>query len=223
MSDDEGFLARWSRRKRGTAPTARDQPKPKKAREGPASEATAASLPPQKTQSPLDPASLPPIESIGAGSDIRPFLAAGVPADLSRAALRRAWSADPAIRDFIGLSENSWDFNAPGGVPGSGSLTAADARRLLARLMGETEALDPARAAAERLSGDQALVPSSEAGQQAPGSVPDQMKLMRDPDADHRNSVPCAETSNIAMQHERGEREFRPPLLRRRHGGALPD
>ena len=71
----------------------------------------------------LDLASLPPIESIGGGSDIRPFLAAGVPADLTRAALRRAWSTDPAIRDFVGLSENSWDFNEPDGVPVVGLLT----------------------------------------------------------------------------------------------------
>jgi hypothetical protein len=45
----------------------------------------------------LDLANLPPIQSIGGGSDIRPFLAPGVPADLTRAALRRAWSTDPAI------------------------------------------------------------------------------------------------------------------------------
>jgi hypothetical protein len=75
------------------------------------------------TKSLLGKANLPPIESIGSGSNIRPFLASGVPADLTRAALRRAWSVDPAIRDFIGLSENSWDFNAPGGVPGFGPLT----------------------------------------------------------------------------------------------------
>jgi hypothetical protein len=29
---------------------------------------------------------------------------------------------DPAIRNYIGLSEYSWDFNAPGGVPGFGPL-----------------------------------------------------------------------------------------------------
>ena len=65
----------------------------------------------------FDAASLPPIESIGAGSDIRPFLEPGVPQDLARAALHRAWAAGPAIRDFIGLSENSSDFNAPDAVP----------------------------------------------------------------------------------------------------------
>ena len=65
---------------------------------------------PPPTESPFGAAILPPIGSIGAASDIRPFLAPGVPVDLTRAALRRAWSTDPAIRDFIGLSENSWDF-----------------------------------------------------------------------------------------------------------------
>jgi len=223
MSDEESFLARWARRKRGAAAKAHGQPKPKDAGDGAASEEAAASLPPGETQSLVDPASLPPIESIGAGSDIRPFLAAGVPADLTRAALRRAWSADPAIRDFIGLSENSWDFNAPGGVPGFGSLTAEDARRLLARVMGETEASDLARSADQRVSDDQASVPASEPGQRAPDAIPDQMNLIRDTDADHRNPIPRAETGNIVMQHGTGERESRPSLSRRQHGGALPD
>jgi Protein of unknown function (DUF3306) len=223
MSDDVGLLARWARRKRDAALPAHRRPKPKDTGDGAASEEAAASLPPEETPLDFDPASLPPIESIGAGSDIRPFLAAGVPADLTRAALRRAWSADPTIRDFIGLSENSWDFNAPGGVPGFGSLPEVDARRLLARVIGETEALDPARPAADRLSDDQALLPSSEAGHQAACSVPDQTKLIRETDADHGNPMPRGETNNIAIQHEMGERESRPSPPRRRHGGALPD
>jgi hypothetical protein len=82
------------------------------------------------TQSLPDTASLPPSGSIGAASDIRPFLEPGVPEDLARVALRRAWAADPAIRDFIGLSENSWDFNAPDAVPGSGSAVTQRTGRL---------------------------------------------------------------------------------------------
>jgi Protein of unknown function (DUF3306) len=101
-------------------------------------------------KSPFGRANLPPIESIGTGSNIRPFLASGVPADLTRAALRRAWSTDPAIRDFVGLSENSWDFNAPGGVPGFGCLTTDGPRRVRPEMMGEAESLDPERLAAER-------------------------------------------------------------------------
>jgi hypothetical protein len=52
---------------------------------------------------------LPPISSIGPGSDIRVFLAPGVPEELRRAALRRTWATEPAIHDFIGLNENCED------------------------------------------------------------------------------------------------------------------
>jgi hypothetical protein len=114
-------------------------------------------------ESPSNAVNLVPIESIGAGSDIRPFLAPGVPADLTRAALRRAWSADPAIRDFIGLSENSWDFNGPDGVPGFDPLTTDGPGRLLARKTEEANSLDPERLAADRLTHDHLPVSVGEA------------------------------------------------------------
>src|SRR5205085_3079846 len=175
MSADESFLARWARRKRGAAQNALTGPMPKKGGDGAASKDATASVPPEDAQSLFDPHNLPPIESIGVTSDIRPFLAAGVPADLTRAALRRAWSADPAIRDFIGLSENSWDFNAPGAVSGFGSLTAEDARRLLGRVSGETKTSDPADSPSEPSSHDRASAPASGPGQQRPANNQDQM------------------------------------------------
>src|SRR6516162_1382577 len=142
MSANESFLARWARRKHAAATNAPDKPKPEDAG-GEASSAETALAAPQEGEGRalVDPESLPPIEMLGAGSDVRPFLADGVPADLTRAALRHAWSADPAIRDFIGLSENSWDFNGPGGIPGFGALTVEDARRLLTQVTKEAEAL----------------------------------------------------------------------------------
>ena len=81
---------------------------------------------------------LTPIESIGAGSDMRQFLAPGVPENLRCAALRRAWSTDPVIRDFIGLSENSWDFNASDGIPGFGPLITDGAGRRAAEAAGSS-------------------------------------------------------------------------------------
>ena len=58
-----------------------------------------------------------------------------MPVELTRAALRRAWVSDPAIRDFIGLAENQWDFTKPDGVPGFGSLElTAELRRMVAEL-----------------------------------------------------------------------------------------
>jgi hypothetical protein len=86
---------------------------------------------------PFDPANLPAIESIGADSNNRDFLEAGVPEDLARAALRRVWSLDPAIRDFVGLSENSWGFNAPGAMDGFGPIDGLG--RILSRLLGKLD------------------------------------------------------------------------------------
>jgi hypothetical protein len=63
---------------------------------------------------------------IDATTDIRPFLEVNVPVDLTRAALRSTWSADPAIRDFIGIAENQWDFNKPESIPGFAVQAAAD-------------------------------------------------------------------------------------------------
>jgi Protein of unknown function (DUF3306) len=106
MSESETFLSRWLRLKR---------------------EAEAA-LPLTDASSPaaFDPTSLPSIESIVADTDIRQFLHESVPAELTRAALRSAWTADPAIRDFVGIAENQWDFNDHACIPGFGPLEAAD-------------------------------------------------------------------------------------------------
>jgi len=106
MSDSESFLSRWLRLKRESE----------------------APLPAAEAPSPaaFDPATLPPIESIVGDSDIQPFLQEGVPAELTRAALRSAWTADPAIRDFVGIAENQWNFNDHSCIPGFGPLEAAD-------------------------------------------------------------------------------------------------
>lgn len=75
---------------------------------------------------PFDLASLPSIQAIAADTDVRGFLQSGVPAELTRAALRRVWTSDPAIRDFVGIAENQWDFNDPNAIPGFCPLPATE-------------------------------------------------------------------------------------------------
>jgi hypothetical protein len=137
MSEREAFLTRWSRRKREAAQSraepAPEQPKPAPAAEENSPEPQPAA--PTQARAELE-ASLPPIDAIESGTDIRGFLKHGVPADLARAALRRAWSTDPAIRDFVGLSENSWDFNAPDGVPGFGPFSPDLAQQAISQVLG---------------------------------------------------------------------------------------
>jgi Protein of unknown function (DUF3306) len=151
MSEPENFIARWSRRKREAAQDA-DATKPAatpaptvesehadegRRKESDAAPADAGALEPSGAA--FDPTTLPPIETITAESDIRAFLAPGVPPELTRAALRRAWATDPNIRDFVGLSENSWDFNAPGAIPGFGPLEMTDELRAeIAEMVGRS-------------------------------------------------------------------------------------
>src|SRR4051812_11031184 len=128
MSDPEPFVARWSRlkaetvKKRKEVDAAQPDRKPEATAAAAADEESGGAPPTaDKAAEPaFDPASLPPIESITAGSDIRAFLESGVPAELTKAALRRAWTTDPAIRDFIGIAENQWDFTDPAAMPGFG-------------------------------------------------------------------------------------------------------
>jgi hypothetical protein len=170
MTDRENFMSRWSRRKQeaaeeqtkarllrspppcaeglgvrvensATRTTPLPSPHPQGGREHTATTDTSFTQTRSAASPHSDLAHLPPIDSITAASDIRPFLAPGVPAELTRAALRRVWSADPGIRDFVGLSENSWDFNAPDSMPGFGPLEMTDAlRQQIAYLVDRTTA-----------------------------------------------------------------------------------
>src|SRR5882724_9588497 len=124
MSDEE-FLARWSRRKRA-ARAAVDAPPPTEPAETPNLARPAPAESPANAE--VDISSLPSIDSIDAATDITAFLRNGIPQELSRAALRRAWTADPAIRDF----------NDPNAMPGFGPLdcTAEQLDALVGRIVG---------------------------------------------------------------------------------------
>ncbi len=141
MSEPENFLERWSKRKlaKGEQALEQDVGAPQGENENqppaPAMETNATNAASDSQE--FDPAGLPPIESIGANTDVTVFLRPGIPSDLTRAALRRAWSSDPAIRDFVGLVENGWDFNDPQGMAGFGPIDVGEAARLLAQAMGD--------------------------------------------------------------------------------------
>jgi hypothetical protein len=121
MTGSDNFIQRWARLKRASD-TAHEIETVSANVETTTAEPRTEKAPDQ----PFDPATLPSLESITADTDIGAFLKSGVPAELTRAALRRVWSSDPAIRDFIGIAENQWDFNDPDGIPGFGPLPATD-------------------------------------------------------------------------------------------------
>lgn len=120
MKEPTPFLSRWSRLKRQT----------NSERRTPARERAAENLGEVESAAPdagsVDCTDLPSLDAITRETDISVFLRSQVPAEMTRAALRRAWASDPAIRDFIGIAENQWDFNDPNAMPGFGALRATD-------------------------------------------------------------------------------------------------
>ena len=229
MSEPEGFLSRWARLKRAAVETP-DAAAPDAATDESGAAAPAADATPVPESEPaFDLSSLPPIESITATTDIRAFLAPGVPADLTRAALRRAWVADPRIRDFVGIAENQWDFNDPNGIPGFGPIDPLDVRRLLAQAIGEVvdkpeePALEPSEenSPAVAANGDSVATSTPEMGATG-GELPSIETSFQT--AARASDVQRSELS-IAVQTEEPKDVDGSPSdapVRRAHGGALP-
>jgi hypothetical protein len=147
MTAPENVVLRWARLKRnadiqrGAEPAADPLPAAG-ASAGDAEATTAQSRIDAAAGEPFDAASLPSIDSISASTDISGFLQNRVPVELTRAALRQAWASDPAIRDFIGIAENQWDFNDPNAIPGFGPLLETDNMpALLAQALGGDDRL----------------------------------------------------------------------------------
>jgi len=169
------------------------------------------------SERPFDLTSLPSIESIAAHTDIAAFLNTGVPAELTRAALRRAWATDPAIRDFIGIAENQWDFNDPNAIPGFGPLDPTDnVADLVARVTKGLEQVPDVLADAPPPSDPirQGLVDSEQPALEPP--VLAARSLSNDA------AAPTTEDRDAGEQPDGLATTVSPSRRTRRHGRALP-
>jgi hypothetical protein len=251
VSEEETFLERWARRKRDAAKTTaadvkdvsdREPDDEKRSHAGAAQPDCGAERTDARRDAPVDGsepapafdlAKLPSLDSITAETDIRAFLQPGVPAQLSRAALRRAWSADPAIRDFVGLADYDWDFNTEGAILGFGPLEMTeDLRRRVTEMVGrsfapdEPEPTEPdvgVEQTAAAASGISEHAGASAAQPNQPGakmssdeSGSDQLPLRDREDSESSSSV------NIASQQSAEPAAKEPQVIAQRHGRALP-
>lgn len=215
--EDEGFLRRWSRRKQAASVRVVEHRPP----EPTASPQVVADAIPEDSAPAPEPdlSALPPLESIGPTTDISGFLQKGVPLDLTRAALRRAWSEDPAIRNFVEVAENQWDFATGSDIPGFGALEeGADIDRMVADIVGNREMPE------SRVVSPEATVPAETGQDQAsacgrPPPSPSSVAMRSDTEA----QIGAAEKSDdAATQQENRPEETKDPHPARRHGGALP-
>jgi hypothetical protein len=230
MSEPENFVSRWSRLKRESESRGKRKTE---LRERTTSFGAAATIPanvdePDETRThatpTFGPTSLPSIDSITASTDIRIFLRSGVPAELTEAALRRAWVSDPTIRDFIGIAENQWDFTNPTTIPGFGRLQEVnDKLSLIAQAAGSLDKLS-------------AQLPDTHASADKPGSEKgdserDQPEnLARETRAGLATRAVDKEISDAVPENGRVQEAAKsdplestsPRRLRNAHGGALP-
>ena len=245
----EGFVARWARLKREKSESGSAVP------EQPSALATAADghgavsaeasgTATAEAETPELP--LPSVDDLTPESNITAFLDKRVPEELRRLAMRRMWTLDPAIRDFIEIAENQYDWNDPNGVPGFGPLPeGTDIEALLAQATGavkpkaEGYETDVASTAGQPDAG--ATVSEAQSGELVSSEAVPVSDDTPDHGAETEDLVTVAERTGgtgadagidvaaVVPDEETGTFaalvESRPPPAasqRRRHGGALP-
>jgi hypothetical protein len=225
MTAPENFVSRWARLKSESD----IEPKTEAIGSGPRPEVVAladaeAPFAQQRDRvvgEPFDAASLPSIETITVDTDVRGFLQSHVPAALTRAALRQAWASDPAIRDFIGIAENQWDFNDPTAMPGFGPMLETDnLPALLARALGGRDKL--ADMISEISAPEENVLSSVIVREPANPDLSLQQSFERQPSANEIFNFPDDGKGNTAIQNDRVAEEDDSPRSVRSHGGALP-
>lgn len=179
-----GFLARWSRRKA-------------EAREEKPAETPTKTNADAGEEVEIDPASLPPIETLTEASDFSLFLKKGVPPALRAAALRKLWLVEPSVVNYQPLVEYNWDFTAPG----YGELLPSD---------------DIAKYVKNVFEGSLPKAADQEAEPEATPAEPAKQIVAEAP-AEQAVVEPIEPTDEATTEPVPA---YTPP--RRRHGGALP-
>jgi hypothetical protein len=168
---DEGFLDRWSRRKRSGETSEAAEPD-----RAPGNAVAATPGEDAAGQDDLSDAELcaklglPDPAALGRGDDFRMFFAAGVPGRLRGLALRRFWKLNPALGAPDDLLDYAQDYSAAATALGSAKTTYEVGRGLRAHLDKLSEAAE--RRPAAGAAGDQPDDSPTPAEQQGPTSPP---------------------------------------------------
>lgn len=224
-ADEKGFLARWSTRKRDAARNdaassdedATRAPADTTVRQAPAAETTA-----DETAPAFDLAKLPKLEELTAETDLTVFFQKGVPESIRNAALRKSWALDPAVRNYVNPAlDYAYDWNTPGGVPGSGELPPGiDIARMVAQVMGQTGSQQPPQpesATELDASRSEDVHPTDE----PPPSVRLSNVTPRD---EHDTALSTVDASKVQEQADMQEAmtDDASQQMHRRHGSARP-
>jgi hypothetical protein len=214
-NDDKGFLARWSQRKQeAKQPELEARVADVGTTHGSASEA--------EVPEEFDLSSLPSLDELTPETDITAFLRKGVPEHLRNAALRKAWALDPAIRNYVNPAlDYAYDWNTPGGAPGSSELgIGMDVARLVSQIMGTDDtAAEPSVSTAEMTN---APAPPNEPAPDLPGQP---LRLSGGPisvEQEPSNGDVGTPIQTEPTNDSEGSKPAAPQQPMRRHGSAKP-
>lgn len=244
--DDEpegrNFLSRWSRMKREAGRPA--EPAPEEAAAPISAEPALQEAIDEDAITDEEIAALPPVESVTDRAGLDPFFRKGVPAALRNAARRRMWMMNPKIANYLDVARDyAYDWNTPGGVPGSGGplapgMAAALVEKMISR--GEWRKL-----AEEKSAEDLATAPDTgeetgtasdgppevdAAAAHAEAAEPEEKnESLHDESERQSRAAPTDAVSSTstfvqytASRDPEAEPEGEPPAQLRRHGRATP-
>lgn len=183
-TSEEGFIGRWSRRKRTGEEAASDtEVAIRSDADGPVEADLASDAEDEARQVVLaanrEAAEAVDIEAIGYESDLSVFFKEGVPALLKQAAMRKMWRSDPVFANVDGLNDYDQDFNVIDKV-----LTEFKSAWQVGRGYAEPEKIEP-EPDADIADGDEAVAESA-AGEED------------EPDAESAGAADDAGTEQIA-------------------------
>ena len=233
---DEGFLSRWSRRKRKVAEPEVLPVPPAPMVELSAEAATESKVAATEIVEPemVEP---PSLDLIDKDFNVAHWLKQNVPESWKLAAMRRAWESDPAIAGFENPARDyALDWNTPGGAPGYGPLTESDDVGAMVRaIFGEPPPPDPPAIAADDVTSDGVShqLSSNDQSDQTDAAtqkdLPPQtesasVRLSEPQDSavkDRLNAPVTVQPIYAAAQHRPDSEEIS-PRIRKRGGGAIP-
>ncbi|MDZ4841638.1 MAG: DUF3306 domain-containing protein [Hyphomicrobium aestuarii] len=217
------FIERWSRRKRQqTGAPGLDRPTtPEIADQDVSADSIGRGEAADGIAEPELP--LPSLDDLTVEGDVKAFLEKRVPEELRRLAMRKMWSLDPQIRDFVEMAENQYDWNTPGGVPGYGDLNpGTDLEALLAQAIGSGPTAPAAEADDTENGADDAMAEGVAIADAPPDSVRLSEAPSARPEALSTSSQICDDSAEIESSAAIEADAQHAWQSVRRHGGALP-
>jgi hypothetical protein len=235
--DDQGFLSRWSRRKRAIAEQEASETDLAPALPQPALAAPPAPVAPDEPAPEPEMVEPPSLDLVDKDFDVAHWLRQNVPESWKLAAMRRAWETDPAIRDFENPARDyALDWNTPGGAPGYGPLTESDDVEGMVRgIFGEppTPEIEPeavAEATSDSMSHQLSSIADAQnadaAKQQSDASAADPVSVRRtlpgETAVNHDENVASRTEGAFAAAQNNPANPAPPARIRKRGGGATP-